>query len=114
MHAHTYTHTLHTHTHTHTNTNTPHTQIQTHTYTHSDSSEPELTRAEQHRGLSRALAADKAQLGDVLRSQKRAMLAAQLAESRAVEEALAVAPEQLRLGLVCVVRVVWRTLHLIW
>eukprot|EP00967_Tisochrysis_lutea_P139853 scaffold254587_cov17-Tisochrysis_lutea.AAC.1 len=58
--------------------------------------ELELSRAEHHRALSRGLAADKTHLGEVLRNQRRALLAAQLAENRAVEEALAAAPEQLR------------------
>ncbi|KAF5827656.1 hypothetical protein DUNSADRAFT_305 [Dunaliella salina] len=59
--------------------------------------ELELSRAEHHRALSRGLAADKTHLGEVLRNQRRALLAAQLAENRAVEEALAAAPEQLRI-----------------
>lgn len=65
-------------------------------HTRADVSDTELNRAAQHRSLSRTLAADKAQLGEVLRAQKRAQLAAQMAENRAVEEALAVAPEQLK------------------
>ncbi|KAJ9523053.1 hypothetical protein QJQ45_023851, partial [Haematococcus lacustris] len=60
----------------------------------------ELVRHDAHRTLARHLAADKALLGDVLRQQRRAVLAAQLADSRAVEQALASAPEHLRaLGL---------------
>lgn len=58
--------------------------------------ESEAVRAEAHRNLARALTADRAQLNDALRDQKRAQLRAQLAESKQVEEALAAAPEYLR------------------
>ena len=55
-----------------------------------------MQRAEQHRALQRALAGEKLQLGDALRQQKRALLAAQLLETKQAEEALAAAPEHLR------------------
>eukprot|EP00798_Chlamydomonas_sp_ICE-L_P010428 gene10428-8378_t len=54
----------------------------------------EVTTLEQHRrALQRSLVGEKVQLGDVLRQQKRALLAAQLQESKLVEEALILAPD---------------------
>lgn len=53
-------------------------------------------RAEQHLLLQRAAAAEKAQLTDAVRMQRRAQLAVQLGEAKDAEAALAAAPEQLR------------------
>lgn len=53
-------------------------------------------RAEQHLLLQRAVAAEKAQLTDAVRMQRRAQLAVQLGEAKDAEAALAAAPEQLR------------------
>ncbi|GLI62908.1 Flagellar autotomy protein 1 [Volvox africanus] len=54
-------------------------------------------RAEGHRALSRGLAAERLQLGELVQLQRRAAAAAELADARVVEAALTAAPEHLRL-----------------
>ncbi len=56
-------------------------------------------RTEHHVPLQSAVAAQKAQLTDAARSQRRALLAAQLEHAKQAEDALAAAPEYLRLAL---------------
>ncbi|KAG2483285.1 hypothetical protein HYH03_017832 [Edaphochlamys debaryana] len=57
-------------------------------------------RADGHRALGQGLAADRRQLGELMQMQKRAAAAAELADAKAVQAALAAAPEPLRaLGL---------------
>nr|BCL66095.1 Flagellar autotomy protein 1 [Volvox africanus] len=54
-------------------------------------------RADGHRALSRGLAAERQQLGELVQLQRRAAAAAELADARVAEAALAAAPEHLRL-----------------
>jgi hypothetical protein len=65
-------------------------------HTHTGWEDQELNRIDSHGVLARMLAADQVQLNEAVRAHKRALLTAQVEESRAVEAALAAAPKQLR------------------